>query len=199
MSDKIKAVAFNGSPRVGGNTEILLKKILTLLENKNIDTEFVQLGGKLLHGCTACSKCRQNLNSKCAIESDEINSFIAKMISAQIILIGSPTYFADVTTEVKALIDRSGYVARGNNSLLKNKIGAAVIAVRRAGAIHAFDTINHFFLINGMIVPGSTYWNLGIGKNKGEVEKDSEGIDNMNDLAKQLAFVAKKIHCNNHI
>ena len=188
------AVAFNGSPRKGGNTEILLKKVLAELSVEGIQTELIQIGGKLIHGCTACGKCREMKNSKCAITNDELNSYIEKALSAEIILLGSPTYFADISSEMKALIDRMGFVTRGNGSLLKNKIGAAVMAVRRAGSIHAFDSINHFFLISGMIIAGSTYWNLGVGKEKGEVEKDAEGMENMADLGKRIAWLAKKIY-----
>ncbi len=189
----IKAIAFNGSPRVAGNTEFLLRKVLSELENEGIETELVQVGGKAIRGCVACMKCRQSSEPKCAIDNDELNGYLKKTLDADIIIIGSPTYFADVSAETKALIDRIGFVTRGAGSLLKGKIGASVIAVRRAGAIHAFDTINHFFLISGMIVVGSTYWNLGVGREKGEVEKDDEGINNMLDLGQRIAKIAKTL------
>lgn len=187
----IKAVAFNGSPRVCGNTEFLLKRVLSELEKEGIKTELIQIGGKAIRGCTACMKCRQFAEAKCVIESDDLNLYLQKTLEADIILIGSPTYFADVTAETKAFIDRIGYITRGGGSLLKDKIGAGVIAVRRAGAIHALDTINHFFLISGMIVVGSTYWNLGVGREKGEVQNDQEAIANMLDLGQRIAKVAK--------
>lgn len=189
----IKAVAFNGSPRKGGNTEILLRKVLSEIEKEGIRTELIQVGGKPLRGCTACMKCRQSKETRCAIGTDDLNSYIEKALDAKIIIIGSPTYFADVSSETKALIDRLGFVTRGAGSLLKDKIGAAVVAVRRAGAVHAFDTINHFFLISGMVVAGSTYWNLGVGREKGEVENDAEGLENMADLGRRLAKLAKTL------
>ncbi len=188
----MKAVAFNGSPRKGGNTETLLRKVLSQLESNGISTELVQIGGKPLRGCTACCKCSETLDGKCVIRADDMNLYISKAVESNIILIGSPTYFADVTSETKAFIDRVGYVTRANGSLLKNKIGAAVVAVRRAGGIHAFDSINHFFLISGMIVPGSTYWNLGIGRDIGQVESDQEGIENMEDLGRRIAWLVSK-------
>jgi len=189
----IKAVAFNGSPREGGNTEFLLKLVLEELEREKINTELLHIGAKSIRGCIACMKCRQSKMPKCAIESDDLNFYLRKAIESDIILIGSPTYFADVSSETKALIDRIGFVTRGGGSLLKGKIGAAVIAVRRAGSIHAFDTIN---LISGMIVVGSTYWNLGIGREKGEVKQDNEGVDNMKDLGCQIAKIAKRLKSN---
>lgn len=189
----MKAVAFNGSPRKGGNTEILLKKVLVKLETEGIDTELVQIGGKVLRGCVACMKCIERKNKQCAIESDDMNKYIQKALEADIIILGSPTYFSDVSSEMKALIDRLGFVSRTGGSLLQNKIGAAVVAVRRGGATHTFDTMNHLFQISSMIIVGSTYWNFGVGREKGEVEKDEEAMENMADLGKRIAWLAKKI------
>jgi multimeric flavodoxin WrbA len=141
----MKALAINGSPRAGGNTEYLLKKVLEPVAEAGIETELLQIGGKLVHGCIACYKCRENKNAKCAIANDVVNEYIAKMIEADAIILGSPAYFADVTTELKALIDRSGFVAGGNGRLFRRKVGAAVAVNRRGGAMHVFDTINHFF------------------------------------------------------
>ncbi len=189
----MKVVAFNGSPRPKGNTFILINRVFEELKKEGVETELVQVGGKLLRGCTACYGCFKNLDKKCAVEKDEINSFIKKMIEADGILLGSPTYFADVTTELKALIDRAGLVARANNNLLKRKVGAAVIAVRRGGAVSVLDTINHFFGANEVIMPGSIYWNFGIGRNIGEVESDEEGLETMKILGQNMAWLLKKI------
>lgn len=189
----MKAVAFNGSPRAGGNTELLLRKVLEPIAEAGIETEFVQVGGKQIRGCCACGKCMERKDKRCAITTDIINDCIEKMIGADVIICGSPTYFSDMTSEMKALVDRSGFVARVNGFLFARKIGAAVIAVRRAGAIHAFDSINHMFFINKMIMPGSTYWNLGFGLGKGDAAKDEEGIENMRDLGDTIAWLAKTI------
>jgi multimeric flavodoxin WrbA len=189
----MKVVAFNGSPRKGGNTAILLDHALEPLKAAGIETEVVQIGGNLVHGCTACYQCFANKNRRCVLVDDMVNGCIEKMLAADGILIGSPTYFADVTTETKALIDRAGFVSMANGRLLQRKIGAAVVAVRRAGAIHAFDTINHFFLINQMIIPGSTYWNIGVGREKGEVEKDEEGLRTMTNLGESMAWLLTKL------
>jgi len=189
----MKVIAFNGSSRKNGNTAILIRHVMAELEGHNIKTEMVQLAGKKIKGCTACYKCIIHKNKRCAIENDILNACLVKMIEADGIIIGSPTYFADITPETKALIDRCGFVARQNGDFLKYKVGAAVIAARRGGAIHAFDSINHFFLINQMMVPGSVYWNVGIGRNIGDVESDKEGIKTMKVLGQNIAWLLKKI------
>jgi multimeric flavodoxin WrbA len=188
----VKVIAFNGSARKDGNTAILIKHVFSELEKEGIKTEMVQLAGQKIHGCIACYKCFKNKDQRCAVTDDIANECIQKMLEADGIILGSPTYFSDVTTEMKALIDRSGFVARANADMFKRKVGAAVVAVRRAGAIHAFDSMNHFFLISQMIIPGSIYWNVGIGREKGEVEKDEEGVRTMKVLGQNMAWLLKK-------
>ena len=190
----MKVVAFNGSPRKDGNTTILVNYVLDELKKEGIETELVQLAGKKIRGCVACYKCFQNKDQRCSVKDDVANECIEKMIEAQGIILASPTYFADVTAEMKALIDRSGLVSKANDDLLKRKVGAAVVAVRRAGSIHAFDSINHFFLIGQMIVPGSQYWNMAIGRDPGEVEGDEEGLQIMKTLGQNMAWLLKKTH-----
>ena len=185
----MKAVAINGSPRSGGNTEILLKKVLEPLAAAGWSTEYLQIGGKPVRGCLACMKCLEKRNGRCIIEGDVVNEYLEKMYAADAIILGSPTYFADVTAELKALIDRAGFVALANGGAFSGKIGAAVVAVRRGGGTHVFDTINHLFLISSMIVPGSLYWNLGVGLDKGEVLEDDEAMRNMNHLGQTIAWL----------
>lgn len=190
----MKVVAFNGSPRRKGNTEILISEVFKILNAEGIENEMIQLGNKPVHGCTACGKCKEIQNGKCHIKNDHLNYCIEKMVEADGIIIGSPVYFADVTTEVKALIDVAGYVTRANNHLLKRKVGAAVIAVRRGGALHTFESINNFFLINQMIVPGSSYWNFAFGRNPGDVLSDEEGMQTIRTLGENMAWLLKKIN-----
>lgn len=189
----VKVIAFNGSPRKDGNTSILLREVMDELQKENIETEIVHLKGPL-RGCIACSKCFERKNKKCAFDEDMINGCIEKMMASDGILLGSPTYFADLTPELKALIDRAGFVSKANGDMLRRKVGAAVVAVRRAGAVHVFDSINHFFLISQMIVTGSSYWNIGMGLREGEVAKDQEGLNTMRILGQNMAYVIKKIH-----
>lgn len=185
----MKVVAFNGSPRPAGNTSILLNLVLGELQTFGIETELIQVGAQPVKGCKACLQCGKKKNLRCEQpDNDFLNHCIAKMLQADGILIGSPTYFADLTSETKALIDCAGFVARSAGDLLKRKIGAAVVAVRRAGGIHAFDSINHFFLLSQMIVVGSSYWNIGVGRDIGDVEKDQEGLKTMKVLAENMAW-----------
>jgi multimeric flavodoxin WrbA len=189
----MKVLGINCSPRKGGNTEILINEVFKVLEKEGIKTEFFQLGGNNVNGCIACMKCRKKSDGRCHQKNDVINRCIEKILKADAIIIGSPVYFADLTAEAKALIDVAGYALRGAGNPLKRKVGAAVIAVRRAGAINAFDSINNFFLINEMIIPGSSYWNLAIGREKGEVLKDEEGMKTMRVLGENMAWLMEKI------
>ncbi len=189
----MKVTAFNGSPRKKGNTYHSIMVVFEELRKEGIKTELVQLGGANIRGCKACFKCFEKKNKRC-IQDDDLNPFIKKMLKSEGIIIGSPTYFSNVSTEVKALIDRTGLVARANGHFLKRKVGAAVVAVRRAGATHVYSSINFFFGISNMIIPGSSYWNLGIGKDPGDVLKDEEGIATFRDLGQNMAWLLKKIN-----
>lgn len=189
----MKVVAFNGSARKDGNTAVLIRAAFAELEKEGIETELVQLAGQPLRGCTACGVCFEKKNGRCAVTTDRLNECLAKMVEADAIILASPTYFADVTSEMKALIDRAGYVSRANGNTLRRKLGASVVAVRRAGAIHAFDTMNHFFLIGEMILVGSCYWNIGVGREPGAVAGDEEGLRTMKVLGQNLAWAMKKL------
>jgi multimeric flavodoxin WrbA len=189
----MKIVAFNGSARKNGNTAHLLKLALEEAAADGIETELIELGGQPLRGCIACYKCFERKNGRCAVEDDAINDYIEKMVAADGILLGSPTYFADVSASMKALIERCGMVTRANGDLLKRKAGAGVVAVRRAGASHVFSTLNHFFLIGQMIVVGSSYWNIGVGREPGEVAGDEEGVRTMRDLGRNMAWLLKRL------
>lgn len=189
----MKIIAFNGSARKDGNTAILIQQVLDPLQTAGIETEMLQLAGKQIQGCRACFKCFDNKDRRCAVKNDFLNTCVEKMITADGIILGSPTYFADISTEMKALIDRSGMVGRANGDLYRRKVGAAVVAVRRAGSIHAFDALNHFFFIAQMIVPGSSYWNMGFGREKGEVRNDEEGMQTMRVLGENMAWLLNKL------
>ena len=189
----MKVTAFSGSARKGGNTSIMLQKVFAELGREGIETELVELAGAPIRGCVACYGCFRNKNRRCTIHDDVVNDAIAKMDASDGIIIASPTYFADITSETKALIDRSGMVARANDFMFRRKVGAGVVAVRRGGAIHAFDSINHFFLIGEMIIPGSSYWNIGIGREIGDVEEDAEGMATMDTLGRNMAWLMKKL------
>jgi multimeric flavodoxin WrbA len=193
----MRVFAINGSPRANGNTSALIQIVLDELTTEGIECELFQIGGLPVRGCTACYKCFQQRNQRCAIQQDVINHCIEQILASDGVIIGSPTYFANVNAEIKALIDRVGLVARANGDMFKRKVGAAVVAVRRAGAIHAFNSINHLFTIGQMIIPGSSYWNLGIGGAPNDVQGDEEGIQTMKTLGQNMAWLLKKIHDHN--
>jgi multimeric flavodoxin WrbA len=189
----MKVTAFNGSPRPDGNTSILLKAALAPIAAAGIQTELVQVGGTNIHGCRACMACTKLKNKRCADDSDPLNDFLQKMIDSDGILLGSPSYFCGLTAEMKALIDRAGFVAAYNDRLFSRKVAAGIAAHRRAGGTHVMEALNHMFLMNRMIVPGSTYWNFGVGRQPGEVANDKEALANMQDLGETFVWLLQKI------
>ena len=187
----MKVVAFNSSPRKNGNTQLMLDAVAGELQKENIEVEHIRIGGQLLHGCIACGACSKH-KGRCIQDDDPMNDWIAKMIEADGILLGSPTYFATINTEMKALIDRCGYVLKQTGDL-RLKVGAPVVVARRGGAMQTYNTLMAFFGINEMIVPSSFYWNMGYGRAVGEVLNDDEGMETMRQLGRNMAFVLKKV------
>lgn len=190
----MKVVAFNGSARKKGNTRILIDTVLDILKKEDIEAELVNLAGEKISGCTACMQCFEKRDQNCSGVDDFINDCIAKMIQADGIILASPTYFANVSTEMKALIDRAGLVAFANPGLLRHKVGAAITVAQRTGASQAFMAMNTFFACFEMFTVGSNYPNMAIGLNPGDVKKDSQGLETMRILGKNMAFLLKKIH-----
>jgi multimeric flavodoxin WrbA len=190
----VKVVALNGSARKDGNTAMLINVVFDELKKEGIETELIQMAGKPVQGCIACYKCFKNLNRRCSVEKDTLNEIIAKMEPAEGILLGSPTYFSDVSSGMRAFIERCGFVARANDYMFKGKVGAAVVAVRRAGGIPAFSSMNLFLHYMQMFMPGASYWSIGIGRDPGDVLKDDEGIQTMKTLGQNMAFLLKKLH-----
>ncbi len=187
-------LAINGSPRANGNTSILLTNVLESIKHnyEGAVCEVVQVTSLDIRGCVACRACYNNKNMKCIL-NDDMNALFAKMVNADVILLGSPTYVSDVSSQIKAVIDRASYMSGANDKALARKLGAGVVAVRRAGSVHAFNTINNFFLLNDVVVIGSTYWNNGIGWEKGEVENDAEGLECLKRLGENIAWILDKI------
>lgn len=189
----MKVVAVSGSARKGGNTAQLIEAVFAPLREAGVECELVELAAKDVRGCTACRKCFEAKDNQCHGRKDYILEVLPKLWEADAIILGSPTYFADVSTEMKALIDRAGFVSMANGGLLARKLGAGVVAVRRGGGIHVFDSLNHLFFISQMVVVGSTYWNLGYGREKGEVQEDAEALRNMANLGTNMAWLLGKL------
>jgi multimeric flavodoxin WrbA len=184
----MKVVAFMGSPRKNGNTARLTDMVLDEVRSAGHEAERIDICGAPLRGCTACMGCFKTQDRRCAVTADPVNQWIAAMDGADAILLASPTYFANVTAEMKALIDRAGLVSKANGDMFRRKVGAGIVAVRRSGAAPVFDAMNRFFLIGQMVVPGSSYWNLGVGLGPGDVEGDAEGVETMHTLGKNLVW-----------
>lgn len=184
----MKVIAFNGSPHREGNTYRLVRHALDEIERAGIETELIQVGGKNVHPCTGCWKCVENRDRKCVIDNDLTNEGIVKMAAADAIIIATSTHFAGVTPEIKAFMDRAFLVAEASGSIFRHKLGAAVAAERRSGAVCAVDGINHYFAKSGMFSAGSRYWNNAKGLLPGEVEADEEGIDTMKQLGENIAW-----------
>ncbi len=189
----MKVAMFNGSARRKGNTHTMLEWLAKPLAEEGIESEIIDMSGMELHGCTACNGCFREKNRQCTVK-DDMNALITRMDEADGIVLASPTYFADVTAEMKALIDRAGYVGMANDYMYRRKAGASVVVARRGGAVHAFDTMNHFFQISQVYVVSSRYWNMGYGQKIGDVAADTEGRLTMETLGQNMAWLLKKIH-----
>jgi len=190
----LNAVAICGSPRTNGNTEKMLQKCLQVLQDAGIDGELVRLANKVMLPCVACGSCGKNKDKQCVIKDDDFDEIFIKMLRADIIIVGSPVYFGSATPQLMSLLDRAGYVSRSNGGLFGRKIGGPVVVARRAGQNFTFAQLLYWFLIGEMVVPGSTYWNVGIGHKPGEVLDDQEGMETITRFAENVAWVAKKLY-----
>ncbi len=190
----MKVIAINGSSRKGGNTATMINTVFERLSVNGIETELLELAGRAPGGCIGCFKCFEHKDKRCAVKGDIVNECIEAMLSADGIILGSPSYFADMSAGMKALIERAGMVSRANDWMFKGKVGASICAERRAGATTVLSSMNFFFLQAQMVMPGSSYWNIGVGRNPGEVSNDTEGIETMRNLGDNFAWVLKKLN-----
>jgi multimeric flavodoxin WrbA len=190
----MKVLGISGSPRSGGNTELLIQTALKEFESEGMETEFVSLAKRQILPCDGCAGCVDTNPPECIQDDPGFEGMIDRFREANGILIGSPVYFGSATPQTMALLDRVGYVSYRNDKFLRRKVGAAIVVARRAGQNFTFAQLNYFFLINEMFVPGSTYWNIAIGKEKGEVASDEEGIRTIKNLAGNMAFLLRKLH-----
>lgn len=188
----MKVVAFNGSPKKEGNTYHAIKMVAEELEKENIEVEIIHVGDKVIRGCLACNGCVRNQNEKCVI-NDEVNDWIQKMKKADGIILGSPVHYASVGATMKAFLDRASYVTSVNKSMLRHKVGAAVVAVRRSGGVPTFNMLNNYINYAEMLMPTSNYWNVIHGAAPGEAEQDEEGKQIMRVLGKNMAWLMKLV------
>ena len=189
----MKAVGICGSPRVEGNTEYLVKLCLNRLAEKGIETTFIPLAGKLIKPCIACYTCFKTKDKTCSQKDDDFHPIFTKMLEADIIVVGSPVYFGSATPEMMALLDRAGFVSRSNELLFTRKLGGPIAVARRSGHNFTFAQLLIWYMINGFVVPGSSYWNIAFGGKKGEVATDEEGVKTILNFADNLAWLAEKL------
>ena len=188
---KMKALAINGSSRKDGNTADMLNVVLAELGKEGYETEHVQLAGSTVNACKACFGCAGRGN--CVFGNDIFQELYDKMVKADAIILGSSTYSADVSSTLKAVIERASVVSDTNPGMFRHNVGGAVAVARRAGAMNAIDTINHFFLNKEMFVAGSTYWNIAYGRLPGEAMKDEEAVANMKNLGQNIAWLLGRL------
>jgi len=190
----MKVIAINGSPNKEGNTWHALKIIGNKLQEQGIEFEILHVGNKTISGCLACGKCRKTMDEKCSISSDIVNEYIQIMKSADGLIIGSPVHYSGISGTMKSFLDRSFYVAGINGGLFRHKVGAAIVAVRRTGGSSTFDSLNHFLNYSEMLIATSNYWNVIHGRIPGEVVKDEEGVQIMEVLSNNIAWMLKMIN-----
>lgn len=192
----MKVLCINGSAKKDGNTSSLIHIVTKELLKEDIKTETIHIGNGSIRGCTSCLKCWENQDKHCIIKNDPLNNILDKMLNSDGIILASPVYCADVSSHMKAFMERSSLVSFANNDMLQRKVGAGLVAVRRAGGMTAFSTLNNYFLIAQMIVVGSSYWNIGFGNESHEVLQDDEGIQTMVNLAKNMSWLLKSLEAS---
>ncbi len=189
----MKVIAFNGSPKAGGNTVLSLNMVAESLRKEGIEVEIVHVGNQSVRGCMACGSCYKNQDEQCAIKNDLVNECVQKIKEADGILIGSPVYFSGVNGTMKSFLDRLFYVCSANGGMLRHKVGASVVSVRRSGGVSTFDELNHYLLFAEMVMPTSNYWNVIHGAAPGEAAEDKEGVNILTVLGENMAWLMKLI------
>lgn len=187
----MKVLAINGSARKDGNTAIMIQKVFEELHAEGIETELIQFSGEVIEPCKACWACGDQGN--CVHRKDIFRETFEKMVQADGILLGSPVYSANISANMQAFLERAAVISDMNRGLLKHKVGAAVAAARRGGALNTIDAMNHFFLLQDMFVAGSSYWGMAYGRMPGEVKEDGEGMDTMKSLGQNMAYLLKAL------
>ena len=189
----MKVVAINGSPKKEGNTWHAIQLVAAELEKEGIETEILHVGNKLIQGCIACGVCAKNKNEQCALTNDVVNEYIRKMKSGDGIILGTPVHYAAIGGTMKSFLDRVFYVSGTNGGLLRHKVGASVVALRRSGGVPAFNQLNNYLHYAEMLIPNANYWNVMHGAKPGEVLQDLEGQQIMRVLGKNMAWLMKLV------
>ena len=192
----MKVIAINGSPHQKGNTWFALKTVGEALISEGIDFEIIHVGHQPIHGCIACWKCRENKDNKCSIRNDRLNHYLPSIKEADGLILGSPVYYSGVAGTMKCFLDRLFYVSSSNGNWMRHKVGASVVALRRSGGSAAWNSLNHYLTISEMTVASSNYWNIIHGASAGEAAQDAEGIQIMQVLGANMAWLLKSKQAN---
>ncbi|WP_320053289.1 flavodoxin family protein [uncultured Acetobacteroides sp.] len=187
----MKVIAVNGSPHKEGNTYHALMQVGRSLNLNGVDFEIIHVGNKAIHGCTACGQCAKNRDERCAISSDPLNGWIQQLKAADGIIIASPVYYSGIAGTLKCFLDRAFYVSGVNGGLFRQKVGAAAVALRRTGGSATLDSLYHYLTYSEMILATSNYWNVIHGRTPGEVLQDGEGVQVMEVLGNNMAWLLK--------
>lgn len=187
----MKVIGIVGSPRKNGNTELLTKHTLKAISGEGLDTELIRLAGLKIEPCTACMVCKKE--ETCSIKDDLFPIYL-RMKEADGIILASPVYYGSATSLIKALMERVGYMAHWNGEAFQGKVGGPLVVARRSGRTFTFAQLTLWFQILGFFVPGSTYWNVAIGREKGEVQQDEEGLETAWNFGKNMAALIKKLN-----
>lgn len=189
----MKVLAINSSARKDGNTAILVNTVFEELNKEGIETEMVQLSGRMIEPCKACWACGGKKN--CVHKKDLFQEIFEKAAQADGIILASPVYTANISANMQAFLERAGVVTDMNRdaNLFHHKVGAALTAARRGGALNALDAMNHFFMLQQMFVVGSSYWPISYGQIPGDVLNDEEGLNTMKALGRNMAYLLKAL------
>ncbi len=189
----MKVIALNGSPNVQGNTALALDRVCAVLAGEGIETRRIEIGKGAVHGCLGCGRCFEVRNRRCVLNDDILNGILDVLFDADGLLVGSPVYYAGINGALKCILDRAFYVASANGRAFRHKVGAGVVAVRRGGEIAAWEQINKYFTISEMFVPSGSYWNMVFGTEPGEAAGDAEGLQCMEVLGRNMAWLLKAV------
>ncbi len=183
----MKVLILNGSPRIDGNTSIAIDELLNIFDQEGVETEVVRVGNMDIRGCIACNSCSRT--GKCVFD-DVVNELAPKFEEADGLIVASPVYYASANATLIACLDRLFYSTGFDKTM---KVGAGIVIARRGGCSATFDELNKYFTISGMPVASSQYWNSIHGREKGEAEKDLEGLRTIRVLARNMTFLMKSI------
>jgi multimeric flavodoxin WrbA len=189
----MKVIGISGSLRAKSNTLQYVTAALEVLDQNGFETELVSLRGKEIKPCNGCYDCVKK--GYCTIKGDDFDEILTKMRTAEGLVLGSPVYLSSVVPQMMALLARATFVAYWNDKFFSGKVGGPITVARRAGHNLAFSQLLLWFFINGITVPGSSYWNVGMAGAGGarDADQDEEGLATVINFANNMAGLMRKV------